>query len=154
MKKYSIFTALLFSLFIGACNTTQPEPTPIKQVQPFNTKVFEQLYLRGSFSLWDYDESYKLQQVSRNLYSAAASLQRSQTYEFMFSGKDTTKPYANCGYHQDKDQVVIEKKKVRARCTNVVLQNFKFTPKKSGMYEFFIDVSYIQFPRVYVNKAY
>lgn len=113
----------------------------------------EQLYLRGTFSLWGYQEQYQLQKIEHRLYAAAAKLQKGQSYEFMFSGKDASK--ANCGYlKKEPDQLLKVGKTVTASCRDVVLQNFIFKPVVSGMYEFFIDFNQARQPKVYVKKAY
>lgn len=158
MTLIHILILLTTTLLLTACGTTQqPPPTQVQSksdIRKAYQKRFEQLYLRGTFSLWGYDEQYKLEQISKNTYAAAADLKRGLYYEFMFSAKDATQAYANCGYLHAKDQLLKPDKKVKARCTDVVLQNFSFSPEKSGVYEFFINFANIDSPRVYVQRAY
>lgn len=117
-------------------------------------KGAEQLYLRGTFTMWGYKEEYKLQKVRRQVFSAAAQLQAGQNYEFMFSAKDASKDNANCGYADAKQKLIKVGSQATAKCSGVVLQNFIFKPSYYGVYEFFLDFSRQDKPIVYVEKAY
>jgi hypothetical protein len=133
--------------------TDATKPIEHKQ-QNIEPKQAKKMYLRGTFNLWGFETQYQLQQVRRNIYSAAATLVKKQTYGFMFSAKDSSKKYANCGYFDSKDEVITLRENVRASCNDIVLQNFKFTPNSNGVYEFFINLTNRDKPRVYLKKAY
>ena len=103
----------LFVLFITICLLTGCGSTPSNTKTPAKTalqinadkraayaKHIKQLYLRGTFTRWGYDEQFKLIKVGRHSYAAAAQLSQDKHYEFMFSAKDASRAYANCGYLQ------------------------------------------------------
>ena len=112
----------------------------------------QQLYLRGSFNLWDYQNEYKLFQIDPNTYSAAATLTQGQRYEFLFSAKDASQPNSNCG-HKKSAQIPLNVK-VKASCNDIVLESFVFIPPSDGTYEFFIEMHTINRPLVYIKKAF
>ncbi len=153
---------IALSIVLSGCNSTshtpaRPQPSASEkaeeQAPTLSISAIEQMYLRGSFSLWNYQSQYQLQRVGNRRYSAAAELSEGKVYEFMFSGKDASK--ANCGYQdKTKDQWLKVGKTSSARCQGVVLQNFIFKPVVSGVYEFFLDFTNAKKPTVYVKKAY
>jgi hypothetical protein len=125
--------------------------------KPVNRAIVQQppkLYLRGSFSHWASEEAYKLESINPGVYATAASLQQGETVEFMFSGKNSAKKGANCGYLNRKDQIIALNRKVKASCDHIVLENFIFIPPATGVFEFFIDFSQYHAPQVYLRQVY
>ncbi len=162
MKLIHLFVLFITICLLAGCGSTPTNPqAQTKTVLQINAdkraayaKRIKQLYLRGTFTRWGYDEQFKLIKVGQYSYAAAAQLSKNKHYEFMFSAKDASRAYANCGYLQAKDQLMTLNKKVKASCTDVVLQNFTFSPTQSATYEFFIDFANIDIPRVYIQKAF
>lgn len=148
------FMMLLFTLLVTACGiTAQPQNQHKKSHKPLSQPL-PQLYLKGTMTQWAIDKSYKMEKVQRSLYSASANLQQGKTVEFMFSAKDASTLRGNCGYRHIKDQQLTADKKVKASCKQIVLQNFVFTPKQSGVFEFFIDFERLGVPLVFVHKVF
>ena len=151
---------LILSLMVAIYGCTNTNNKTAHSSKPTNTvnhpanieHIASQLYLRGSFNLWDYQSEYKLFKVAANTFAAAAQLTKGQRYEFLFSAKDASKPNSNCGY--TKHAQIALNVKVKASCNNIVLQSFVFIPPKSATYEFFIEMTSINNPLVYVKKAY
>lgn len=111
----------------------------------------ESLYLRGQFAWWDALPEYKVKKVEADLYRATAELKADgQPYEFKF-GDASWSTGTNCGYLTEEDKIIEVGKKAKANCS-AVFENFKFTPKETGEYAFFLDVSG-ENPVVYVEKA-
>ncbi|WP_111979728.1 hypothetical protein [Algibacillus agarilyticus] len=101
----------------------------------------EYLYLRGSFTWFDAEESYKVQRETGQIYKTVVELVADgQAYEFKFADESWSKG-KNCGY-QDKaqDEVVTIGNKVTANCS-AKFEFFRFTPANSGKYNFFVDFS-------------
>ena len=148
----------LIAIALSACSSTDKQPTStnsstkIANNQAQIKQTAQQLYLRGSFNLWDYQNEYKLFEINPNTYSAAAILTKGQRYEFLFSAKDASKPNSNCG-HTEKAQIPLNQK-VTASCNNIVLESFVFIPPNDGTYEFFIEMHTINRPLVYIKKAF
>ena len=148
----------LIVIALSACSSTDKQAsnttssTAITNSQSLIEQTAQQLYLRGSFNLWDYQNEYKLFQITPNTYSAAATLTKNQRYEFLFSAKDASKPNSNCG-HVKKAEIPLNVK-VKASCNNIVLESFVFIPPSDGTYEFFIEMHTINRPLVYIKKAF
>lgn len=117
-------------------------------------KMMTKLYLRGSFSLWDYEPRYKLNRIDDKLYAAAVQLEQNQTVELMFSAIDASQAYANCGYLNSEHYTLMLGRTVKASCSDIVLQNFQFKPPQTATYEFFIQFHPVNAPKVYVKKAF
>ena len=153
-----IISSLLLVTIYGCTNTNNTptqannSPTSNQDLKKQIEQTAGQLYLRGSFNLWDYQNEYKLFKVNPNTYSAAATLIKGQQYEFLFSAKDASKPNSNCG-HSKKAQIPLNQK-VTASCNNIVLESFIFIPPNDGTYEFFIEMHTINRPLVYIKRAF
>lgn len=148
----------LIVIALSACSSTDKQPTKTNSStvsannQALIKQTAQQLYLRGSFNLWDYQNEYKLFEINPNTYSAAATLTKDQRYEFLFSAKDASQPNSNCG-HVKKAEIPLNVK-VTASCNNIVLESFVFIPPNDGTYEFFIEMHTINRPLVYIKKAF
>ena len=157
-----ILQASILLVMIFGCTTTNNKTTNLDNQNRNKTsthtaqaqieQVAQQLYLRGSFNLWDYQNEYKLFQVNPNTYSAAATLTKGQRYEFLFSAKDASQPNSNCG-HKKSESIKLNVK-VKASCNNIVLESLVFIPPSDGTYEFFIEMHTINRPLVYIKKAF
>lgn len=112
----------------------------------------EMLYLRGDFSAWNILEMYRVRKVSSGVYKSTVELTADGVpYELKFTDSNGLAG-TNCGYlSQADDQLLQISKKVRANC-NAVFENFKFLPRQSATYDFFIDFS-DRTPQVWVEKA-
>lgn len=152
--------SLFFVVVIAGCNSQSTQPvqqstinaTPRINSQQYIEQTATQLFLRGSFNLWDYHSEYQLLQVHGRTFAASATLTKGKRYEFMFSAKDASQPYSNCGYQ--KQQLIVSNQKYHATCNNIVQENFIFIPNHSGVYEFFLQLESINHPMVYIKKAY
>ncbi|GAB3026023.1 early set domain-containing protein [Bowmanella dokdonensis] len=138
----SLLPLVLFATLLGCAS--QPEIAAPQTPQ--------ELYLRGVFTWWEADENFKLQQVDDDLYKAEAELiADGQPYDFRFADSQWSSG-ANCGYlNKAQDEVVGLGKRVSATC-HAVNNNFKFTPRETGVYEFFIDFSQPERPQVYIER--
>ncbi len=152
MKQTALFLVFITSLWLTACGSTPP--ATVTNQAKIKIPSIPQLYLKGSFTQWEIQQNYRLEALSKTLFAAAANLQKGETVEFMFSAKDASKAGANCGYSQSDEQIITLGKKNQASCTNVVLQNFTFTPTDTAVFEFFIDFTKPSQPLVFVQKVY
>jgi hypothetical protein len=114
-------------------------------------KNYQGLYLRGVFSWWEADEKYKLQEVSSQRFSTTIELiADGQPYDFKFADADWT-PGMNCGYARQSDRTILVGKTYKSDCeTND--ENFIFTPKETGTFEFVIDFSGFGSPEVTIYR--
>ncbi|GGD71902.1 hypothetical protein [Lacimicrobium alkaliphilum] len=138
-------TVQLFLLFlVTACSSL---PQVIAPADPP-----DELYLRGVFNWWEAEEAYKLYKVSERLYTAEIELiADGQPYDFRIADADWSKG-ANCGYaEKETDEVVRLNRSVDADCY-AINNNFKFTPKETGIYQFFIDFNDVQSPTVRIRR--
>ena len=118
----------------------------------FTEKTFENMYLRGVFTWWEADESFKLTLIEDGLYFATAKLiADGQPYDFKFSDADWTPEYS-CGSLQAEGQVLVLKDEQVAKC-EADSGNFQFTPSETGTYEFYINVAAPLSPRVYIQRS-
>lgn len=109
---------------------------------------YSTLYLRGVFTWWEADEKYKLIEVSDNIYATQIDLiADSQPYDFKFADADWS-PDLNCGY-ADEQNVKLNQR-VKADC-NTTDRNFKFTPSKTGLFEFSIDFNGLGSPKILIK---
>ncbi|WP_102794799.1 hypothetical protein [Bowmanella denitrificans] len=135
-----IITFLLGSLAACATRPGIPEPEQVKD-----------LYLRGVFTWWEADENYKMQRLSDTQFKGEAELiADGQPYDFRIADANWSNG-ANCGYlTKTADELIVLDKPVQADC-NSSNNNFKFTPKETAVYEFFIDFASPQ-PTVRIRK--
>ncbi|WP_088329281.1 hypothetical protein [Lacimicrobium sp. SS2-24] len=135
---------LLLILSVTACSSLPQVITP--EAPP------EELYLRGVFNWWEAEESFKLYKISDRLYSAETELiADGQPYDFRIADADWSKG-ANCGYAEKAtDEVIKLNREVGADCYTIN-NNFKFTPKETGVYQFLIDFSDVDAPRVKIRR--
>ncbi|MFT4993356.1 MAG: hypothetical protein ACI965_000375 [Paraglaciecola sp.] len=124
-------------------------------LQPLISSIsaYDELYLRGVFTWWEADPKYKLQKVQDSRYATTIKLiADGQPYDFKFSDALWT-PGLNCGYLDKKsDQLVTLDQVVMSNC-DTSAQNFKFIPSETAVYEFSIDFSDPQAPKVAIRKA-
>jgi hypothetical protein len=135
---------VLLLLSVAACSSLPQVITPVSPP--------DELYLRGVFNWWEAEESFRLYKVSDRLYTAETELiADGQPYDFRIADADWSKG-ANCGY-QDKeaDEVIRLNRSVNADCSSIN-NNFKFTPRETGIYQFFIDFKDVQSPTVKIRR--
>ncbi|MDU0353361.1 hypothetical protein RS130_04925 [Paraglaciecola aquimarina] len=145
MIKKNIFVSLiLLTTILSGCASTA--------IDTFTQEDnYDSLYLRGVFTWWEADEKYKLVEKSEQVYSTSIELiADGQPYDFKFADAEWT-PGLNCGFYRKKDQVIILGKAVSTNCESTD-ENFRFTPKETGTFEFTIDFSGFGSPDVIVNK--
>jgi hypothetical protein len=143
MKNKGLATFALVSILLSGCATTA--------IETFSQeKNYDGLYLRGVFSWWEADEKYKLVKMSEQIYSTSIELiADGQPYDFKFADAEWT-PGFNCGFTNQRDQIIKIGKSVRADCESTD-ENFRFTPAETGTYEFTIDFSGFGSPKVIVE---
>ena len=114
---------------------------------------WSKLYLRGVFTWWEAEESFRFKQVSTNLYVATANLVADgQPYDFKIADKDWT-PGMSCGYlNKEQDEVITLGTESKADCDTPV-NNFRFTPESSGEYLFYFKAQGNQPPSIFVEKG-
>ncbi|AWB66447.1 hypothetical protein C2869_08415 [Saccharobesus litoralis] len=124
-------TCLTTTLLLAGC-ASQPTQVPEEDRS-------EYLYLRGSFTWFDAEDDYKVEKVAGQLYKTTVELVADgQAYEFKFADESWSRG-RNCGYaNKNQDEVVEIGNKVKANC-GAKFEFFRFTPKESGKYDFFID---------------
>ncbi len=117
-----------------------------------NKEDWHTLYLRGVFTWWEADESFKVKQVKPELFMVSAELVADgQPYDFKFADKNWT-PGLRCGYsNKEKDEELTLGSVSEANCDTPV-DNFRFTPSESGTYNFYFDVKNQNAPLVYIKK--
>ncbi|MDF2179735.1 hypothetical protein P2G88_15900 [Aliiglaciecola sp. CAU 1673] len=112
-------------------------------------KQIEALYLRGVFTWWEADERFLMQPNKAGVYQTEAELiADGQPYDFRFADKAWSKG-SNCGYANKQDEKIKLGIAVQADC-DTANNNFKFTPKRTGVYQFTIDFSKADGPWVSV----
>ena len=112
----------------------------------------EYLYLRGNFTWWDIEQHAKVERVEGQVYKAKVELiADGQPYEFKFADENWSLG-ANCGYYNKADQQVVIGKKSSANC-NAKFEPFKFTPSVTADYNFYIDFSELELPKVWIEQA-
>jgi hypothetical protein len=113
-------------------------------------KNYDGLYLRGVFSWWEADEKYKLIELSDQVYSTSIELiADGQPYDFKFADANWT-PGMNCGYASESEKIIVVGDSVKSNCETTD-ENFRFTPKETGTFQFIIDFSGFGAPRVSIN---
>jgi hypothetical protein len=140
MNKMRFISVALLASFLSGCATNVIDNF-IKE------KNYDGLYLRGVFSWWEADEKYKLVELSDQVYSASIELiADGQPYDFKFADANWT-PGMNCGYDSESDRIIVVGDSVRSNCETTD-ENFRFTPKETGTFQFIIDFSSFGAPRV------
>lgn len=141
----TIYRGLLLTAFLSGCTTTHKIIDIVS-----DTPAYENLYLRGSFTWWEADPQFKVQEHAVKQYSVAVDLVADgQPYEFKFADESWS-PGLSCGYkNKSQDEVLTLERVVEANCDTPV-DNFKFTPPASGKYLFIIDFSGWSGPEVKV----
>lgn len=135
------------TLLITGCASTK------SIIDQITSKDYDEMYLRGVFTWWEADENYKLVKLdgSNIYYSSAELVADGQPYDFKFADENWSPGY-RCGYLiKDEDEVVTEGVRVKVNCDTPV-DNFKFTPPTTGIYNFYIDFTVPELPEVYVKK--
>lgn len=144
--KVARIAALIFTLVLlgGCASNVIPSFSP--------SPDYGSLYLRGVFTWWEADDKYKLKEISNNVYATQIELiADGQPYDFKFADA-TWSPNLNCGYAYLSDQNVKLNERVKADCETSD-QNFKFTPNKTGLFEFSIDFNGFGSPRILVRQV-
>ena len=138
----SSWLLVLLTVGLSGCATTAIESLT-------KERSYDGLYLRGVFSWWEADEKYKLKEVSPQRYATQIELiADGQPYDFKFADALWT-PGFNCGYQGKSDQIISTGSVFRANCDSTD-ENFRFTPKESGTYQFIIDFGGFGAPKVEV----
>lgn len=147
MFKKALSTTLLIG-FLGACTSTTTDEVR----QSVDSYDYNTLFLRGSFSWWEADENYRVNEVSDGVYSVVVELVADgQPYDFKFADKDWTNGLS-CGYRdKDSDEQIMLGKSVDVNCFTPV-DNFIFIPEESGKYIFTLDFNTWGDPELTVNK--
>jgi len=142
MKKNGFLSVAILASFLSGCATNV--------IDNFITeKNYDGLYLRGVFSWWEADEKYKLVELSDQVYSTSIELiADGQPYDFKFADASWT-PGMNCGYASESDKIIVVGDSVRSSCETTD-ENFRFTPKETGTFQFIIDFAGFGAPKVTV----
>lgn len=120
-------------------------------VEQRKTQDYSKLYLRGVFTWWEANPSYKVKEGSDEVYSASVKLiADGQPYDFKFADENWT-PGLACGPLSNRDINLKAGAKALVDCQNPK-ENFKFTPNKTGLYRFIFDARNQSQPIVYVLK--
>jgi hypothetical protein len=144
MKKIGFVSLAIFMSFFSGCATNVIDSF-IKE------QNYDGLYLRGVFSWWEADEKYKLVEKSHQVYSTTIELiADGQPYDFKFADLNWS-PGMNCGYSSESDKVIIVGSSVRSNCESTN-ENFRFTPKLTGLFQFSINFSGLGEPKVNINR--
>ena len=145
---FSKAKVLLLILFISCCSSTTKENEGSSEPS-FD---YGTLFLRGSFSWWEADENFKVNEVSKGVYRVIVELVADgQPYDFKFADKGWTNGLS-CGFlDKEDDEIISLGKKVSVNCYTLV-DNFIFIPEESGKYIFSIDFSGWGDPRLTVDK--
>ena len=98
---------------------------------------FTNVFLRGSFSWWEADEKFRLNEIGNGEYAVSVDLVADgQPYDFKFADTDYTPKYT-CGFASQQMEVLQEGVEADVSCnTAASVDNFKFTPTSSGTYQF------------------
>jgi hypothetical protein len=134
----------LFSFLISGCASNV--------IPTFTSSPdYSQLYLRGVFTWWEADEKYKLVEVSEDKFATEIRLiADGQPYDFRFADVNWS-PELNCGYARvNLDQIVKLGISVKANCQSQD-ENFRFTPRDTGLYQFSIDFTEPNIPEVEIK---
>ena len=139
---------LVTALLLTGCSTT----TVLGPTEEKPSFDYSSLYLRGSFSWWEAEESYKVSEVSEDVFKAVVELRADgQPYDFKLADKDWTIGL-NCGFRDKEDDELIQLgESVSVNCSTPV-DNFIFVPKETGRYIFTIDFSGWGDPKLTVDK--
>lgn len=110
------------------------------------------MFLRGVFTWWEADPQYQLKRVKGQLYKSEAKLKADgQPYSFKFADASWSSGQ-NCGFKSKEEGTHVQlDKPIGANC-NASYDNFEFTPKETGVYEFYIDFTNESMPMVTVKK--
>ncbi|MBE1300375.1 MAG: hypothetical protein GJ680_10785 [Alteromonadaceae bacterium] len=98
---------------------------------------FTNVFLRGSFSWWEADEKFRLNEIGNGEYAVSVELVADgQPYDFKFADANYTPKYT-CGFASQQMEVLNEGVEAEVSCnTAASVDNFKFTPISSGTYQF------------------
>lgn len=139
-KRLAIVSLVLLLNACSTIDTSQQLPTP----------NYQELYLRGVFNWWEAEEKYKVVKVKDGLFRSQVELiADGEPYDFRFADKDWT-PGLTCGTRSNGGQLIRLGRRLVADCFEG-LNNFKFYPDKTGVYEFFIDFNLGSKPLVYIR---
>lgn len=143
-RRFLLFVLLASLNLLSGCATNVIDKFTSEQ-------NYDGLYLRGVFSWWEADEKYKLVEIENEKYATTIELiADGQPYDFKFADADWT-PGLNCGYASQSDRVVEVGESSRSDCESTD-QNFRFTPKETGVFQFSIDFSGFGSAKVMIEK--
>ena len=145
LTKYAGVLSVL--LLTTACSTTS---TSVKSTKADNRADY--LYLYGNFNWWTAEPEYLVERVESQTYKTTVELVADGVhYEFKFADKVGSRGI-NCGYaNKARDGIVVEGRKAKANCF-AEYEHFRFTPKETGKYDFYIDFSYSdENPKVWIT---
>ena len=139
---------LIIILLLTSCSTT----TVLESTKEEPDFDYSTLYLRGSFSWWEAEETYRVSEIGNDQYKAVVALRADgQPYDFKFADKNWTMGL-NCGFlDKEDDEVITLGKSVAVNCSTPV-DNFIFVPQENGKYIFTIDFSGWGSPKLTVDK--
>lgn len=137
----------VLSVFVTGCTTTHQIIDMVSDKPDYS-----QLFLRGSFTWWEADPQYQVQNYANNQYSVAVELVADgQPYEFKFADENWS-PGLSCGYKSKENDEILELGRIVDANCDTPVDNFKFTPPTSGKYLFIIDFSGWTSPEVKVVR--
>jgi hypothetical protein len=140
MKKKGFVPLVILATLLSSCATNVIDNF-IKE------QSHDGLYLRGVFSWWEADEKYKLVELSDQVFATTIELiADGQPYDFKFADSSWT-PGMNCGYAHKSDKIIVVGVSVRSNCESTD-ENFRFTPNETGTFQFMIDFSGFDAPKV------
>lgn len=131
-------------LLLSACAT-------VNNPQTLPTPDYSQLYLRGVFNWWEAEPRFKVDEVQAGVYRSRVELiGDGEPQDFRFADEHYT-PGANCGSNAaDGDDIRLQQQ-IGADCFEGQ-QNFRFSPTRTGWYEFYIDFSRGINPVIYILR--
>lgn len=149
LLSFRLTASILLLAALSGCASTS---LSIQESEDTN-RDWHTLYLRGVFTWWEAEESFRFKKVSTNLYVAKANLVADgQPYDFKIADKDWS-PGLSCGYLiKESDEKLSLGTTSKADCDTPV-NNFKFTPDSTGEYLFYFKPQGSKPPLVYVEKG-
>ncbi|CAH9063159.1 hypothetical protein PSECIP111951_02847 [Pseudoalteromonas holothuriae] len=149
MKKHIM--AVLSVLCLSACSS-QVSVKSGSRSEAINAGTLDRtMYLRGDFTLWDFEPHYILKEQSAGIYTVKAKFMTpGKVYEFKIADEQWSKGY-NCGY---KVQGALKLGQAQLADCNALYNYFTFMPNKKGWYVITFDYRDNQSPTVTINMSY
>jgi len=114
-------------------------------------KDYSSMYLRGTFTWFEVDEGFKLSAINKDEYAVVIELiADGQPYDFKVAD-DAWTMTLNCGSGFGDKPLVLNKRR-KLVCASDSL-NLQFTPQETGLYQFVLDVSDNDSPKLTVIRV-